>query len=213
MSLASRRRAIYTGLSSHFSGDELLAVLCLWEDRYAEKPPFALNEFLAEVATARGQRLERAKLYRELVGALTGPLSALLPDPGPELLAWRQRRGVAVPEGQQAQQARHSFCLLSKALLNALGASRSESLRRFAADNLGGMQVDEARRLGLRAWLLQGDEQGLLGLTPAQLSKMLNLLYIGLCEFLGPVAADRLLSQCVDQVESLHPAYPIRQLL
>lgn len=213
MSLASRRRAIYTGLSSHFAGDELLAVLSLWEERYAEKPPFALNEFLAEVAAASGQRLERAKLYRELVGALTGPLSALLPDPGPELLAWRQRRGVTAPEGQQAQQARHSFCLLSQALFNALGAGRSESLRRFAADNLGGMQVDEARRQSLRAWLLQGDEQALQGLVPAQLSKLLNLLYIGLCEFVGPVAADRLLSQCVDQVDSLHPAYAVRQLL
>ena len=98
-------------------------------------------------------------------------------------------------------------------MFKALGAARGESLRRFAADNLGGMQVDEARRLGLRVWLLQEDEQGLLGLTPAQLSKLLNLLYIGLCEFLGPVAADRLLSQCVDQVEGLHPAYSVRQLL
>jgi hypothetical protein len=102
---------------------------------------------------------------------------------------------------------------LSKALDNALGASRSDSLRRFAAGNLSGMQVDEARRLALRAWLLQGSEQGLIGLAPEQLSKLLNLLYIGLCEFLGPVAADRLLSQCVEQVESLHPAYPVRQLL
>ena len=95
MSLASRRRAIYTGLAGHFAGDDLLAILCLWEDRYADKPPFALNEFLAEVAAARGQRLERAKLYRELVGALTGPLSALLPDPVTELVAWRQRCGRA----------------------------------------------------------------------------------------------------------------------
>ncbi|MBP8237681.1 MAG: hypothetical protein KAX63_08190 [Pseudomonas sp.] len=93
MSLATRRRAIYTGLAGHFAEDKLLAVLALWESKYADKPPFALNEFLGEVAAATERKLERAKLYRELVGALTGPLSALLPDPEPQLLSWRQRIG------------------------------------------------------------------------------------------------------------------------
>jgi len=213
MSLVTRRRAIYTGLAGHLAGDELLAVLCLWEDRYAEKPPFALNEFLAEVVQASGQRLERARLYRELVGALTGPLSALLPDPAPQLHAWRQQQGRQAPEPSEHGQARHSFGLLSQAMLTALGCEQGERLRRFAAGNLGGMQVDDATRLRLRAWLLQGDEQGLLGLAPEQLRKLLNLLYIGLCEFLGPVAADRLLSQSVQQVEQLQPVYGVRQLL
>lgn len=48
MSLATRRRAIYTGLAGHFAEDELLAVLALWESKYADKPPFALKEFLAK---------------------------------------------------------------------------------------------------------------------------------------------------------------------
>lgn len=213
MSLVTRRRAIYTGLAGHFAGDELLALLSLWEDRYAEKPPFALNEFLAEVAQASGQRLERAKLYRELVGALTGPLSALLPDPAPQLHAWRQQQGTRAAEPVVHGQARDSFGLLSQAMFTALGGEQSERLRRFAAGNLGGMQVDDATRLRVRAWLLQGDEQGLLGLAPEQLRKLLNLLYIGLCEFLGPVAADRLLSRSVQQVEQLQPAYGVKQLL
>ena len=33
MSLATRRRAIYTGLAGHFAEDELLAVLALWESK------------------------------------------------------------------------------------------------------------------------------------------------------------------------------------
>ena len=47
--------------------DELLALLALWESKYADKPSFALNEFLGEVASATERKLERARLYRELV--------------------------------------------------------------------------------------------------------------------------------------------------
>ena len=50
MSLTTRRRAIYTGLAGHFGEDEILPLLSLWEAKYADKPPFALNEFLGEVA-------------------------------------------------------------------------------------------------------------------------------------------------------------------
>ncbi|AXO60915.1 hypothetical protein DZC76_06055 [Pseudomonas sp. phDV1] len=49
MRLSLRRRAIYTGLAGHFSDEEVWPLLALWESKYAEQPPFTLNEFLAEV--------------------------------------------------------------------------------------------------------------------------------------------------------------------
>ena len=214
MSLATRRRAIYTGLAGHFAEDELLAVLALWESKYADKPPFALNEFLGEVAATTERKLERAKLYRELVGALTGPLSALLPDPEPLLHSWRQRMGVAVPlRSGPDSQARHTFEALSRVLLNELEAELVPRLRRFAAGNLGGLGVANEQRLLVRAWLEQGAELGPAGLGLEQLRQLLNLLYIGLCEYLGPVIADQRLSQAVQQVEALHLAFAPRKLL
>ncbi|MFZ3152754.1 hypothetical protein [Pseudomonas sp.] len=77
--------------------------MALWESKYADRPPFALNKFLGEVAATTARKLERAKLYRELAGALTGPLSALLPAPKPLLLSWRQRLGMVVRQ----VEARH----------------------------------------------------------------------------------------------------------
>jgi hypothetical protein len=214
MSLATRRRAIYTGLAGHFAEDELLAVLALWESKYADKPPFALNEFLGEVAATTERKLERAKLYRELVGALTGPLSALLPDPEPLLHSWRQRMGVATPlmVGPDSQ-ALHTFEALSRVLLNDLAAALVPRLRRFAAGNLGGLSVANEQRLLVRAWLEQGAALESAGLGLEQLRQLLNLLYIGLCEYLGPVIADQRLSQAVQQVEALHLAFPPRKLL
>ena len=46
-----------------------------------------------------------------------------------------------------------------------------------------------------------------------QLRQLLNLLYIGLCEYLGPVVADQRLTQAVQQVEALHLAFAPRKLL
>lgn len=213
MSLSTRRRAIYTGLAGHFGEDELLPLLALWEAKYADKPPFALNEFLAEVAARTEHKLERARLYRELVGALTGPLSALLPDPAAKLQVWRQRAGIVAPELGADLQARRTFEALSQALFNLLEPALVPRLRRFAAGNLGGMQLDGELRLRLRSWLEQGPAAGLGALSLEHLRMLLNLLYIGLCEYLGPVAADQLLSKAVLQVESLHLAVSPRKLL
>lgn len=214
MSLTTRRRAIYTGLAGHFAEDELLAVLALWESKYADKPPFALNEFLGEVAATSERKLERAKLYRELVGALTGPLSTLLPDPEPQLLSWRQRMGLGAPAIVAADvQARHTFEALSRVLFNELDAGLLPRLQRFAAGNLSNLRSSNEQRLRVRAWLEQGAELELAGLGLEQLRQLLNLLYIGLCEYLGPVVADQRLTQAVQQVEALHLAFAPRKLL
>lgn len=214
MSLTTRRRAIYTGLAGHFAEEELLPLLSLWEAKYSGRPPFALNEFLAEVVQRSGRKLERARLYRELVGALTGPTSALLPDPSPMLKAWRQADVLAADEvsGPDAL-ARETFDALSRTLFALLDPDMVPRLRRFAAGNLNGMKLDTEARLRVRGWLEQGGAQGLSALGLEQLRMLLNLLYIGLCEFLGPVTADQVLTRTVQKVERLSLRMPPQKLL
>ena len=65
----------------------------------------------------------------------------------------------------------------------------------------------------LRIWCEQGAGDGIASLGLEQLRKLLNLLYIGLCEFLGPVRADRILSQAVSRVEQQGLAFSPRRLL
>lgn len=214
MRLSLRRRAIYTGLAGHFSEEEVWPLLALWESKYADKPPFALNEFLAEVVLRTERKLERARLYRELVGALTGPPSQLLPDPEEQLLAWRQGRNEAIRSvAKPDAAAQKTFLSLSQALLEQLEVPQQQALRRFASGNLGGMQVGAELATRLRAWLEQGTQEGIESLGLEQLRKLLNLLYIGLCEFLGPVRADRVLSQAVARVEEEGVAFSPRRLL
>lgn len=202
MSLTIRRRAIYTGLASHFPEDEVLPLLSLWETKYADKPPFALNEFLAEVVKRSERKLERARLYRELVSALTGPSSNLLPDPAPRLQAWREGDGVMSKEMPVPDTlAWQTFEVLSRELFSLLDAEMVPRLRRFAAGNLSNMPVETELRMRLGSWLEHGGSVGLTVLNLEQLRMLLNLLYIGLCEYLGPVTADQVLTRAVQKAE------------
>ncbi|MFT5781493.1 MAG: hypothetical protein ACI9EB_000859 [Pseudomonas sp.] len=214
MSLKNRRRAIYTGLASHLNEDELIPLLSFWEANYADKPTFALNEFLTEVVKRCGRKLERGNLYRELISVMNGPSSALLPDPEPKLEAWRKGAGAAAVEvnGPQAQ-ARQTFVALSDCLFAMLPLAQGNTLRRFAASNLKDMGVDTELRLRLRGWLEQGGSLARINLELEQWRKLLSLIYIGLCEYLGPVQADCLLTSAVLQVEQLDLPLPPKKLL
>ncbi len=214
MSLATRRRAIYTGLSKHLPEAELLPILSFWEANYAEKPAFALNEFLAEVAKRCSQKLERASLYRELITIMNGPSTGLLPDPLSQLEAWRKGAGSGAEEvsGPDAQ-ARETFEALSTVLFAALPEAQLFAFRRLVASKLGEMKADTELRLRLRAWLEQGGGLARIALDVQQLRSLLNFIYSGLCEVFGPVHADQLLSAAVRQVEGMNLRLPPQKLL
>ena len=214
MSLANRRRAIYTGLSRYLPEAELMPILSFWEANYSEKPSFALNEFLGEVAKRCSQKLERASLYRELITIMNGPATALLPDPVIQLEAWRQGAGASAEEVSGSDvQAKQTFEALSARLFAALEESQLFAFRRWVSSNLSEVSGDTELRLRLRAWLEQGGGIARIPLTIQQLRTLLSLIYGGLCEYFGPVQADRLLSQAVSDVEKLNLPLQPQKLL
>jgi hypothetical protein len=188
--------------------------MSFWEAHYAEKPAFALNEFLAEVAKRCSQKLERASLYRELITIMNGPATALLPDPLLQLEAWRKGAGAGAQEvsGPDAQ-ARETFEALSGVLFAALPEAHRFTFRRLVAAQLAEMDVETELRLRLRAWLEQGGSLVRIGLTVQQLRSLLTLMYSGLCEVFGPVQADQLLSAAVRQVEGMNLRLAPQKLL
>jgi hypothetical protein len=214
MSLATRRRAIYTGLVRHLPETELMPILSFWEANYAEKPAFALNEFLGEVVKRCSHKLERANLYRELITIMNGPATALLPDPLAQLEDWRRGAGAgAVEVSGPNVQARETFAALSDVLFEALSSAELSALRRQLGSRLGELDGSTELRLRVRAWLEQGIGLSRIQLELEQWRRLLNMLYEGLCELLGPVAADQQLSRAVQQVEQLQLRLPPQKLL
>ena len=214
MSLVTRRRVIYTGLSRYLPETELLPIMSFWEAHYAEKPAFALNEFLAEVAKRCSHKLERASLYRELITIMNGPAAALLPDPLVQLEAWRKGAGAGAEEVSGLDtQARQTFEALSARLFAALPESQLFAFRRLVSSNLAKVSAETELRLRLRAWLEQGGGLARISLDIQQLRTLLSLIYGGLCEHFGPVQADQLLSQTVREVERMNLPLPPQKLL
>lgn len=212
MSLITRRRAVYTALAAYFAGDELASFLVLWESRYAGQPSLALSEFICEVVKRSESKLEATRLYRELIAVMSGPSSALLADPGvPVAPVSKGGRRVAALGPDAA--ARPTFEALSELLFSQVPTHQLGALRRFASENLRNMPIEAALRLRLRGWLEQGGALPQIALELEHLRQLLSLIYIGLCEFLGPVPADQLLSQAVQQVELLHLTVPPQRLL
>lgn len=214
MSLVIRRRAIYTGLARHIPEEELLPILSFWEANYAEKPAFALNEFLGEVAKRCSQKLERASLYRELISIMNGPSSALLPDPLPKMEGWRRGAGAGAAEVSGPDVlARQTFEALSSQLFAAIEPGQLPGFRRQVSGGVGSLSGDSELKLRVRAWLEQGGSLGRVKLDLEQLRALLTLLYAGLCELLGPVQADRVLARAVREVEAANPGMAPQRLL
>jgi hypothetical protein len=214
MNPVQRRRAIYTGLVRAVPEQEVLPILSFWEANYSDKPSFALNDFTVEVIRRSSHKLERASLYRELMGAMHGPVAALLPDPLAQLQVWRDGPGAAASEvSGPANQARETFEALSQALFAGLPGQQLVALKRLVAPSLVRVGVEQELYLRLRNWLEQGSGLPKAPLTLEQLRGLINLLYVGLCELLGPVQADRLLSQAVQQSAGLGLALPPQKLL
>lgn len=153
-------------------------------------------------------------MYRELIAIMHGPVAALLPDPLLQLEAWRQGAGASAEEVSGVDvQARQTFEALTDVLFAAIAESRLPAFRRQLASRLGDAGVSAEHRLRIRAWLEQGSGLGRIPLDLQQLRSLLNLVYTGLCEQLGPVQADQLLSQAVRQVEKLDLRLPPQKLL
>jgi len=133
-----------------------------------------------------------------------GPAINLLPDPLQQLEAWRQGAGATAEEVSGIDvQARQTFEALTNRLFAALPESRVAGFRRQLGSRLAELGGSGETRLRIRAWLEQGGSLARVGLDLQQFRGLLNLIYSGLCEELGPVQADQLLSQAVRQAEQL----------
>ena len=93
MSIENRRRAVYTALIEHLSGDALWEALVLWEDVYAADAAFSVQKFLSDVLVTPELRARRVTILQGMVRALGQAPSALLPDPREQLMAYRLRQG------------------------------------------------------------------------------------------------------------------------
>lgn len=211
MDLTTRRRAVFTVLSDYLSGDSLWQVLAQWESAYSKQSQFELNKFLANCSHIDAIAQNRSAIYRQMIALLMAPdVQRLKADPLPELELFKKQgfstQSVVRPKSLRPQdvQSRPAFAALMAELLDAVRSDTQLRLQRYLQDQMQSLQLAQDIRMGVMLWLEERDKLPDMQIDLLTMRKLVNTLYIGLCESLGPVQADHILNSAVQLVARRH---------
>ena len=220
-----RRRALYTALHAYLDEQALWEALLHWEACYAAQAAFPVQRFLSDILTTPDLRSQRPQILRSVVQALAWPEARLLPDPGERLWAYQIGRhatpaltptptptptpmpvstpaAVAAPVTGAPSDARGDPLIDAATgfvgrLLDAVDAREQSALRVQVSMALEESRLSLATRRALQTWLQQRNPQVLNGMGASELRHLVSAVYVGLCEQLGPVAADATLDRAL----------------
>ncbi|HBA08476.1 MAG TPA: hypothetical protein DCW48_02010 [Methylotenera mobilis] len=91
---------------------------------------------------------------------------------------------------------------LSGALWNAVDEATEKSIIDFILRNLTHLKLNAKQSQKIKDWFISRNIAFPCNFELATLQKLINLNYIALCEYYGPVKADKLLSQATHAVEA-----------
>lgn len=206
MDFAQKRSAIETGLMPFFSDEYLNRALQIWEEKYSQQPTFALQRFIAELCDTTTLAAQRVQILQSLIRSLTAPSEP--------------RQAITNTTGENATNLQNAnpetlacFSLLMETLINRCAEKDAVRLRLYLLESLSGLSVAPAVRRSLHAWLSQLYTLKDIPLEEKTMRHLVNLCYIALCEYFGPVVADRQLHEAISKIETLHPQWGVRKLL
>lgn len=200
MDIVLRRRAIYTGLKPYLDANELAPALSMWETEFSSKPAYALASFVTRCCTRDELRRIRTQILSALITALESPESLLLSDPGSQVgrltMSDKAECNIVIDAKNTI------FIALSNQLWLAVDEVTEKNMIDFILRNLPHLKLKADQAGTLRDWLLNRKTTFPCNFELVILQKLINLNYIALCEYYGPVKADRLLSQATHAVEA-----------
>lgn len=212
MNPSQKRKAVEEALMPFIHGKTLANALILWDEKYAHKPTFALQHYLRELCSD----LEIAHMRSRMLQALVSAFSSLQDD--------RQSRAPTSYSPRSITPATHAnkttssptllmFMDLVEQLIDAPGGDVSTRIRLYVLENLEKIPLLTQERWAFQGWLNQMTP--LTGTTPNinTMQQVINLAYVGLCEFLGPIRADQFLQNTVSEVQKMHPTTNVNGLL
>lgn len=201
--VTNRRRAIYFGLCEMLPPEVALKAVKIWQSEFSDKPVYALQPFITRLGSEFNFDIPRNVIQRTLINALNVDISELPPDPlknedidRPYLIATRET-------------ARVFSMLVTSAIRIAESQDATTNL------NIKNAFSEGIKSLGFRPqyhdqlmslFLAPVKEVLIEDLTVAQLQDIVHLLYVQMCEYLGPISADSIMSEAVRLTEALPEA-------
>ncbi|CAG0995065.1 hypothetical protein MTYP_02505 [Methylophilaceae bacterium] len=198
MDLVHRRRAVYTGLRPFLDDLRLMQALELWQQEFSHKPTFALNVFVAQCCTTPELKERRGEILRAVIHAMDLPVGKLLPDPQINTKSVADMQADAEYELDSVTTV---FVLLLTQMLGKYDAVSQGGIRNYLLENLGQIKADQFSIARLKDWLAGYSSNLAANFGIEQLQQLINLAYVSMCQYVGPVKADQLLAQSLREVE------------
>lgn len=201
MTIESKRRAVFTVLSDYLREDSLWRAMWRWQNHFSDKSQYELNGFLSQCRDIPEVMANRPQLYRQLLSILMDSKVSLKPDPMEQMLAFQaqwQASGAATddPDSRLSDWS-EVFSRVLTTLFTQLRSDTARQVKRYATEQAVRSGMPQTLTYAFTLWDESGDLMDVSSATLPQLKQLLNYAYIGTCEYLGPVDADRVLSQAV----------------
>lgn len=205
MPIAQKKLAIEGALSAYLSPDILAEAVRIWEEKYSLQPTFALQRFLNEFCHGNhALRAQRSQILQSLLRALSGADGRPLETSRIPVVRKPALENVAV----------QCCTVLIEAVFERVPGEMQVKMRLYMLDHLPAMRLPQGPHRALYAWLSQQYRVPTdIVVAPESLRQLVNLAYVALCEFIGPVKADKLLHDAVVFTELNFDDYPVRRLL
>jgi hypothetical protein len=207
-----KRQAIKDALTPFIQGRQLANALILWDEKYSHQTHFALQHYLRELC----HDIEVAHLRSRMLQALVAAFSSLQ-DIREARLHQAQRvkknAGMTTLSGGLSDELM-AFVALVEKLMQSLNDEMSTRTRLYILENLTKVKVTSQERWALQQWLnritpLKSD----LKLDYKVMQHVINLAYVAICEYQGPIKADQVLQQSVGQIKAEFPDLNVDFLL
>jgi hypothetical protein len=207
-----KRQAIKDALSPFIQGRQLANALTLWDEKYSHQTHFALQHYLRELC----HDVEVAHLRSKMLQALVSTFSLLQDNrEAKQHEAQRLKRNLVNPGMSSGMSAELLvFVSLVERLMASLNDEMSTRTRLYILENLIKVKINSQERWALQQWLNRITPlKEELKLDPDVMQHIINLAYVAICEYQGPVKADQTLQTSVRQVKTEFPDYSVDFLL
>lgn len=199
MDIALKRRAVYTGLRPYLNDDELLNALKLWQVEFSGKPKFAFTAFLAVITNTDALRSKRTRILSSLLKSMELADVDLLADPYDETSKQYQFAAEdLIAEDHTTTVFMHFF----EQLQEKMDEKDAIGVRVFMIQHVANLHLNTRSNKQLTDWIDKKTNtlNGLFNLHC--LRQVINLAYVGMCQSIGPVKTDQMLSQTIKEVEA-----------
>lgn len=200
-----KKRIVYTALSRFLSGEKLMKAMVLWEKRYAQAASLEVNHFVFDLKNSVDENADTRGAHLTLVKTASLPESQLLSDPTDMINDYLSRKNISKKTAYLLPEL-EALTLLIKLWKSRLPLGDQNYVVRYTVDNITKQKINPALQLSYLSWLT-GREEGvrLPFVDISDLRKIINLFYIGSCEFIGPVKTDAILNDVVTLFKQKYP--------